>query len=104
MSEEECNLATIYRSLHLLEKMNLVRRFDFGDGIARFELIQKEGTMHHLICTHCFAIVEIETCFPKEYELQIARDHGYRDVTHKLEFFGICPRCASIPQPPPKQI
>ena len=28
----ECNLATIYRSMHLLERMGMVKRFDFGDG------------------------------------------------------------------------
>ena len=30
-----CDLATIYRSIHLLEEMGLVKRFDFGDGVAR---------------------------------------------------------------------
>jgi len=106
MPQGECNLATIYRSLHLLEKMALVKRFDFGDGIARFELTQEEGTAHHhhLICTRCFAIVEIEACFPEEFETRIAKTYGYHGVTHKLEFFGICPRCATTPIPSTKKV
>ena len=36
---EQCDLATIYRSMHLLEKMGMVKRFDFGDGAGRFELV-----------------------------------------------------------------
>ncbi|HTR43731.1 MAG TPA: transcriptional repressor, partial [Pseudomonadales bacterium] len=35
----QCDLATIYRSMHMLEKMGMVKRFDFGDGTARFELM-----------------------------------------------------------------
>ena len=36
MPKDQCDLATIYRSMHLLEKMGMVKRFDFGDGAARF--------------------------------------------------------------------
>src|SRR5271154_2991723 len=39
LPDSGCNLATIYRSMHLLEKMGMVKRFDFGDGAGRFELI-----------------------------------------------------------------
>src|SRR5208282_986920 len=39
LPKDQCDLATIYRSMHLLEKMGMVKRFDFGDGAARFELI-----------------------------------------------------------------
>lgn len=90
-----CDLATIYRSMHLLEGMGLVKRFDFGDGVARFELVGEGGDAHHhhLICTRCAEIVEIDECFQHELEESIAARHGYKAVTHKLEFFGICPQC-----------
>ena len=90
-----CDLATVYRSMHLLEKLGLVKRFDFGDAVARYELIRHEehGHHHHLICTACAAVVEIEECFPQELERKIARGNGFKRITHKLEFFGICPEC-----------
>ena len=90
-----CDLATIYRSMHLLEKMGMVKRFDFGDGAARFELIGDgdDGHHHHLVCTGCSEIVEIEECFPNKIEQRIANKNGFKAVTHKLEFFGICPEC-----------
>src|SRR2546430_2456978 len=55
----QCDLATIYRSMHLLEKMGMVKRFDFGDGVARFELVSEgdDGHHHHLICTRCSEVV-----------------------------------------------
>ena len=91
----QCDLATIYRSMHLLEKMGMVKRFDFGDGVARFELVGEgdDGHHHHLVCTQCAEVVEIDDCFTTEVEQRIAAANGYKAVTHKLEFFGICPEC-----------
>jgi Fur family ferric uptake transcriptional regulator len=90
-----CDLVTIYRSMHLLEKMRLVQRFDFGDAIARYELVRHEDHEHHhhLICTDCSKVVEIEECFPEELERRIATGNGFSQITHKLEFFGVCPTC-----------
>ncbi|MDR3460257.1 MAG: Fur family transcriptional regulator [Verrucomicrobiae bacterium] len=95
MPAGECDLATIYRSLHLIEKMGMVKRFHFHDGAARFELVAEgdDGHHHHLVCTKCSQAVELEECFPVELERKIAKENGFKAVTHKLEFFGICPAC-----------
>jgi Fur family ferric uptake transcriptional regulator len=91
----DCDLATIYRSMHLLEEMDMVKRFDLGDGVARFELLAEgdDGHHHHLICTRCSRVIEIEECFTEELENKIAARNGFKAITHKLEFFGICPEC-----------
>jgi Fur family transcriptional regulator, ferric uptake regulator len=95
MAAGDCDLATVYRSMHMLESMGMVKRFDFGDGIARYELVAEgdDGHHHHLICTQCAGVVEIEDCFPEELEQRIAAENGFRAITHKLEFFGVCPGC-----------
>jgi Fur family ferric uptake transcriptional regulator len=95
LPSEQCDLATVYRSMHLLENMGMVKRFDFGDGMARFELVAEgdDGHHHHLVCTRCAGVVEIEECLLDEVENHLARCSGFKGVTHKLEFFGICPRC-----------
>ncbi len=91
-----CDLATIYRSLHMLVKMDMVKRFDFGDGVARFELVTGEREHHHhLVCMECHRVVEVDECFVSELESAMARRHGFKAVSHKLEFFGICPACQS---------
>lgn len=91
----ECDLATIYRSMHMLEGMGMVQRFDFGDGTARYELICEgsDGHHHHLICTGCSDVVEIDDCFPVQLEQKLAERSGFTSITHKLEFFGVCPKC-----------
>ena len=92
---DNCDLATIYRSMHLLEEMKMVKRFDFGTGAAQFELLNEgdDGHHHHLVCTRCAGVVELEECFPEELEKRIATENGFKAVTHRLEFFGVCPRC-----------
>jgi Fur family ferric uptake transcriptional regulator len=91
----DCDLATVYRSIHLLENMGMVKRFEFGDGVARFELLREgdDGHHHHLVCTRCAGIVEIDECAMDEVQAKIAQRNRFKAVTHKLEFFGICPEC-----------
>ena len=93
-----CDLATVYRSLRLLEQMGMVKRFDFGDGTARFELLEEgdDGHHHHLVCTRCAEIIELDECSMTESEERIAARNGFKSVTHKLEFFGICPACQGV--------
>ena len=90
-----CDLATIYRSMRMLVRVGMVKEYHFGDRVARFELVTRErsGHHHHLVCTKCSEVVEIEECFANELENQIAERNGFKEITHNLEFFGICPDC-----------
>ena len=90
-----CDLATVYRSMRLLTEAELVGRVDLGDGVARYQLL-REGIPahhHHLICTQCSEVLEVDECFSHELEEGVARRHGFTGVTHRLDFFGICPAC-----------
>lgn len=96
LPSSKCDLVTVYRSLGMLQELGLVQRFDFGDGVARFELIGEHGHgqhHHHLVCRQCSRVVELEDCFPVEWEQAIAERNGFSGVTHRLEFFGLCPAC-----------
>jgi Fur family ferric uptake transcriptional regulator len=102
LGKDDCDLATIYRNMHTLEAMGLVRRYDFGDGTARFELAPEDDSAHHhhLVCTRCSLVVEVDECFPQEFQDVVASRHGFSGVTHRLEFFGVCPRCRSAAELP----
>ena len=91
----ECDLATIYRTMQMLEKLGMVKRFVLGGSAASFELVREgdDGHQHHLICTSCAEVVKIKECFPPETERLIACSNGFAAVTHRLEFFGLCPSC-----------
>lgn len=90
-----CDLATVYRSVQMLERLGLVKRFHFGDGAARYALLEEGGTAHrhHLVCTSCTRIVEIGECIVRELEERVVARSKFKAVTHRLEFFGVCPEC-----------
>ena len=50
---------TVYRSLHLLEDMHLVTRYDFGDGVARFEIRDCLRALGKLTFEICYALLGI---------------------------------------------
>ena len=90
-----CDLATVYRSMHLLRGLGLVQRCDLGDGVARHELLDEgdDGHHHHLVCRRCAQVVPIDCCLMAEVERELTRHSGYRALAHRLEFTGICPDC-----------
>ncbi len=90
-----CDVVTVYRSLHLLEGLGAVQRFDLGDGVARYRILTEgdDGHHHHLVCRHCWAVVEMDQCILGELQARLARDTGFSALTHRLQFFGTCPAC-----------
>jgi len=46
------------------------------------------------VCRSCGAAVEIARPAVEAWADEVARAHGYTDVTHTVELFGRCPRCA----------
>ena len=89
------DLATVYRAMHLLEELKVVKRFDLGDGVARYTLLRRgdDGHHHHLVCTRCTTVVEVRECALATLERRVAARNGFKAVTHRLEFFGLCPAC-----------
>jgi Fe2+ or Zn2+ uptake regulation protein len=93
VTKRVCDLATIYRSLSSLEKTGLIRRCEFGDGTARYELAEREDHHHHhVICKVCKKIDVLDDCELPEID-HFARKLGFIDISHSLEFFGVCPKC-----------
>ena len=90
-----CDLVTVYRSMEMLCKMGIVKRVDLGRGGARFELIPEgdDGHHHHLVCTQCDTVLPLDDCLLLQVERKIAKASGFASVTHRLEFFGLCPKC-----------
>jgi len=88
-----CDLVTIYRCLAQFEEIGLVRRCDFGDGVARYELADENEHHHHVICRKCQRVENFEDDCLLETLEKIVRKRGFEDVSHSLEFFGVCPRC-----------
>ncbi|MBE0534430.1 MAG: transcriptional repressor [Phycisphaerae bacterium] len=85
--------ATVSRTLKLLTEAGLCRTVDFADGAQRFEHEYGHEHHDHLICTRCGAFVEIYSRKLEIIQDELVRQHGYEQISHKLQIFGICPKC-----------
>ena len=87
--------ATVYRTIDVVVKNNLVRKLDLGDGRARYE--NKMDTAHHdhLICVQCGKIEEFMDNVIENRQEVIVENFGYRLVRHIHQLFVICDECGS---------
>ncbi len=91
--EGGCDPVTVYRCLTEFERLGLVHRHEFGDGGTRYQLVDPDGGhAHYIVCRRCQHAERIHACPSPELE-STAAGRGYSQITHTLEFFGICPEC-----------
>lgn len=87
-------IATVYRTLELLEEIDVLRKVDFGEGRARYELNDGEShNHHHLVCTRCGRITEFEDELLLSLEEAITRKTGFLIREHHAKFYGLCAEC-----------
>ncbi|MFP4199868.1 MAG: Fur family transcriptional regulator [Clostridia bacterium] len=92
----DVGLATIYRTLDLLERLGIIRGVNFGDGRTRYELTSELHQHHHLVCVRCGAIEEVDEDLLGDVEDEISRRTGFTIVDHDLKIYGICHECREI--------
>lgn len=93
ISRRVCDQATVYRTLASLEEVGIITRCEFGDGSARYEIAGETGHHHHhLICKKCKRVEIVDDCEVEGLD-KVAQKRGFSDVSHVLEFFGLCPDC-----------
>ena len=86
------SLATVYKTVTLLKEMEEVLELGFSDDSNRYD--GKRPYPHpHLICIKCKNIVDSEIATSSELPQEVAQRTGYRIVSHRLDFFGVCPQC-----------
>lgn len=81
------SLATVYRTVRLLEDIKAIKKLDFGDGRARYEEMSGEHH-HHLIDTATGTVVEFSSPELEAIKERIGRELGYRIVGYRLELYG----------------
>ena len=91
----EIGVATVYRTLALLEEMKIIYGVDFEDGFRRYEIAkdEEEHRHHHLICLECSSIKEVEEDLLGTIEDQILIKDKFRVINHKVKFYGYCHKC-----------
>ncbi|WP_299042692.1 Fur family transcriptional regulator [uncultured Campylobacter sp.] len=85
-------IATVYRSLNLLEESGMVTSISFGAQGKKFELANKPHH-DHMICRQCGVIVEFEDQIIEKRQLTIAKEHGFKLTGHIMQLYGVCSEC-----------
>ncbi|MBO7155512.1 MAG: transcriptional repressor [Campylobacter sp.] len=85
-------IATVYRSLNLLEESGMVTSISFGAQGKKFELANKPHH-DHMICRQCGVIVEFEDQIIEKRQLAIAKEHGFKLTGHIMQLYGVCSEC-----------
>ena len=84
--DKSVSIATVYRTVKLLEDANFIEKHEFGDGKARYE---ESGEHHeHLIDVETGEVIEFIDNELEELKEKIALKMGYELVDHRLELFG----------------
>lgn len=82
------SMATVYRTVRLLEDAGVLERHEFGDGRSRYELAP-EAHHDHLINIETGEVIEFVDPEIEQLQRQIAEKLGYRLVDHRLELYGV---------------
>ncbi len=85
-------IATVYRTLALLEESQVVTSLSFGAQGKKYELGAKEHH-DHLICTECGSITEFVDEEIEKRQQTITKDLGFQMVDHSMQIYGICAIC-----------
>lgn len=91
--DQRIGLATVYRALATLAESGEADTIRGEDG-DRYRYCATEAHHHHLVCRICGRTEEIQGRAVEVWADNTARSHGFTDVSHVLDVFGICPDCA----------
>lgn len=85
-------IATIYRTLALLEDSSMVTSLSFGAQGKKYELGAKDHH-DHMICTSCGKIIEFVDEDIEKKQQKIADSIGFKISDHSMQIYGICKDC-----------
>jgi len=87
-------LASIYRALELLDRLGLIKRFDVGEGIARYEPAHPSGEHHHhVVCDSCGTVEPFEDDALEKAIHRLSAKVSFEVAAHDVTLHGECPAC-----------
>lgn len=94
--DRRISIATVYRTVRLLEEARILTRHDFGDGRARYEQVTADHH-DHLIDLQTRQVIEFKNEAIERLQREAARKLGFELVGHRLELYGVPLRPGAAP-------
>lgn len=90
--EPHLGRATVFRAVEMLVNMGLLNRIEFSDGSHTYRACG-DNHHHHLTCTKCHRIVDVDVCLPEAQLADIGQKNDFELEGHSLVLFGLCADC-----------
>ena len=90
---DNIGLSTVYRTLGLMVHSGQVDVLTREDGETVYLQCSRQHH-HHLLCRSCGRSNEIAGQAVVQWADDVAKQHGYTDISHTLEVFDLCPGCS----------
>lgn len=97
-SGEGIGLTTVYRTLQGLADAGEVDVLRTDSGESVYRRCASAEHHHHLVCRRCGTAVEIAGPAVESWAQDIAEAHGFSDLSHTVEIFGLCRDCGRASQ------
>ena len=89
---ERVGLATVYRALAILREKDIVDELVHTAGETCYRLCSP-GHHHHLVCSSCHRVEELEGCEIDSWVARTSKSHGFKASSHTVEVVGLCADC-----------
>ena len=86
------DIATIYRTLHLLKKLGVVTEVAIGDRL-HYELTDPEGKHHHMVCRLCQRAFNLGPHYLEEFHNTLLSEFGFEPDLEHFAISGVCAPC-----------
>ncbi|KKM12296.1 Fur family transcriptional regulator [Clostridiales bacterium PH28_bin88] len=87
----EISLGTVYRNLNVLRDAGEIMELNYGSTFSRFD--GNPLNHYHFVCEGCGQVTDLELPVMDKLEQDVARITGLQVFHHRLEFYGLCPKC-----------
>ena len=89
-------IATVYRTLNLLEEVNLISSISFGKNGKKYESTAIGQHHDHLICTSCGKIIEFFDQYIEKKQEEVAIKNDFIITDHTMQLYGLCKKCQNL--------
>jgi Fur family ferric uptake transcriptional regulator len=91
------SLGTVYRNLEVLSKSGAIQKLEPGCSLKRFDGDPHEH--YHIRCLQCDRVVDAHFDIDLNFTNKDCQENNFKIIGHKLEFIGLCSKCAETPLP-----
>ncbi|MDA8346359.1 MAG: Fur family transcriptional regulator [Thermaerobacter sp.] len=94
---DRVGVMTVYRTLALLAEIGAayVLHDHLSESAEAHYAFCSDRHHHHLICSACWGVWEVEGCGLSEAQVRVGDAWGFQVQSHSLDYYGLCARCAT---------